>query len=273
MLRLWHLKSNSISYIEAIVKMPHTVTNEKNDFFKGKNILVAGGTGTIGIPLTKQLIQLGAKVTVASNHSEDYAQSVFGKKIKFIHTDLVDQKQCSEAVKGNEFVFNLVGIKGSVGIGETKVASYLVSMLRFQTNMMEAAFVENVERFLFVGSICSYPQTDIHYEDNVWNGMPKQNDRIPGIAKRIGELQGEAYQLEAGWDAVRVVRPSNVYGPHDDFNPETAQVIPALIGRIFAGENPLIVWGDGENKRDFIFSEDCAYWMLKSMEKAPQTRP
>ena len=130
-----------------------------------------------------------------------------------------------------------------------------------------------MNRFLFVGSICSYPQNDIHFEENVWNGMPKQNDRIPGIAKRIGELQGEAYQLEFGWDAVRVVRPSNVYGPYDDFNPETAQVIPALISRIFKGENPLVVWGDGKNKRDFIFSEDCAYWMLKAMEKAPPNTP
>ena len=153
-------------------------------------------------------------------------------------------------------VFNLVGIKGSVGIGETKVASYLVPMLRFQTNLMEASFLEGVDRFLFVGSVCSYPQAEVHFEDNMWNGMPKQNDRIPGIAKRVGELMGEAYQLEYGWDAVRIVRPSNVYGPYDDFNPATAQVIPALINRMVNGENPVKVWGDGSAIRDFIYSED-----------------
>ena len=103
--------------------------------------------------------------------------------------------------------------------------------------------------------------------------MPKQNDRIPGIAKRIGELQAEAYLLEHGWDAVRVLRPANVYGPFDDFNPASAQVIPSLIARILSGENPLMVWGDGSAKRDFIFSEDVASWILESILKAPPCVP
>ena len=110
-------------------------------------------------------------------------------------------------------------------------------------------------------------------EDSIWNGPPKQNDRIPGIAKRIGEIQGEAYLLEHGWDAVRIVRPSNVYGSFDDFDPATAQVIPSLIKRIVDGENPLKVWGDGSAVRDFIYSEDAAYWMLVAMEKAPPCLP
>lgn len=242
-------------------------------FYKNKKILVAGGTGTIGIPLVKKLIERGAKVTVVSLDSLDFAESVLGPNIIFKRYDLTIQKNCMKAVKGQQMVFNLLGIKGSVGIGETKVASYLVPMLRFQTNLMEAAFIENVERFLFIGSVCSYPQAEIHYEDNMWNGMPKQNDRIPGIAKRIGELLGEAYQLEYGWDAVRIVRPSNVYGPHDDFDPKSAQVIPALISRMVNGENPVKVWGDGSAIRDFIFSEDVAYWILEAVENAPAGLP
>ena len=95
--------------------------------------------------------------------------------------------------------------------------------------------------------------------------MPKQNDRIPGIAKRIGELLGEAYQLEYGWDAVRIVRPSNVYGPYDDFNPNTAQVIPALIHRMVNGENPVHVWGDGSAIRDFAFSRDVAEGIILAL--------
>jgi len=79
--------------------------------------------------------------------------------------------------------------------------------------------------------------------------------------------------LEYGWDAVRVVRPSNVYGPFDDFDPVTAQVIPALIARVIGGENPLVVWGDGSAIRDFIYSDDVAYWMIVAMEKAPPNVP
>ena len=246
---------------------------EDNFFYKNKRVVVAGATGTIGIPLTRQLVERGAKVTGVSNHSVAHAATILDTAVNFISADLLDPESCSEIVAGADYVLNLVGIKGSVGIGETKVASYLVPMLRFQTNLMEAAFNEGIERFLFVGSVCSYPQNDIHFEDNMWNGMPKQNDRIPGIAKRVGELLGEAYFLEHKWDAVRIVRPSNVYGPFDDFNPQTAQVIPALIARIVSGEDPLTVWGDGSVERDFIFSEDVAFWMLEALEKAPTCLP
>ena len=242
-------------------------------FYFNKKVVVAGATGTIGIPITSQLIGRGAEVLCVSNHSKVHAERVLHPKANFLSADLLDPEVCKDVVSGADYVLNLVGIKGSVGIGETKVASYLVPMLRSQTNLMEAAFNEGVNRFLFVGSVCSYPQNDIHFEDNMWNGMPKQNDRIPGIAKRVGELLGEAYLLEHGWDAVRIVRPSNVYGPHDDFNPKTAQVIPSLISRISNGENPLEVWGDGAAERDFIFSEDVAFWMLEALKKSPAMLP
>jgi GDP-L-fucose synthase len=241
--------------------------------FKGKNILVAGGTGTIGVQVVKQLLNKQANITVVSMDEEQFAKKVLGPHVNFKRYDLTDIDNCRQVIKDKDIVFNLVGIKGSVGIGETKVASYLVPMLRFQTNLMEASFLEGVERYLFVGSVCSYPQAEVHFEDNMWNGMPKQNDRIPGIAKRVGELMGEAYQLEYGWEAVRIVRPSNVYGPYDDFNPATAQVIPALINRMVNGENPIKVWGDGSVIRDFIYSEDVAYWIIKAVENAPPCMP
>lgn len=241
--------------------------------FKEKNILVAGGTGTIGVQVVKQLLKKQANITVASMDEEEYALRLLGPDVKFKKIDLTNIENCKKIVKNQDIVFNLVGIKGSVGIGETKVASYLVPMLRFQTNLMEASFIHNVERFLFVGSVCSYPQANIHFEDNMWNGMPKQNDRIPGIAKRVGELMGEAYHLEYGWNAVRIVRPSNVYGPYDDFNPSTAQVIPSLINRMVNGENPVRVWGDGSALRDFIYSEDVAYWIIKAVESPTPCLP
>jgi GDP-L-fucose synthase len=214
--------------------------------YKSKRTLVAGGTGTIGIPLVKKLMELQANVTVVSMDSVEYARLLFKNKVTFIQSDLTSFSNCLVATKNQDYVFNLVGIKGSTGIGETKVASFFVPMLWYQTNLMEASFRNGVSRYLFVSSICGYPQSSVpKEEDCMWNGMPKQNDRFPGLAKRIGEVQGETYMHEHGWDAVRVVRPSNVYGPYDDFNPETAQVIPALIRRMIDGENPIKVWGDG----------------------------
>ena len=242
--------------------------------FKGKKVLVAGGSGMIGIELVKRLLASGAIVKIVSLESKQFVIDVLGKKVKFTKTNLTDLENCLKATRDCDFAFNLIGIKGSIGIDEKKVASYFVPMLRFQTNLMDAAFKNKVKRFLFVSSICAYPQSNIaKEEDTVWDGMPKQNDRIPGIAKRVGELQGETYLKEYGWDAVRIVRPANVYGPYDDFNPQTAQVIPALIARVMNGENPLKVWGDGSAKRDFIYVEDVAEGILSAMVKAPPCFP
>jgi GDP-L-fucose synthase len=243
-------------------------------FFNGKQVLVAGGTGTIGIPVVSRLLSCGARVHVVSMDEETFARRVLPAEAVFERMDLTDLDNCLDVTRGKDYVFNLLGIKGSVGIGQKKVASYLVPMLWFQTNLMEAAFRNKVSRFLFVGSICEYPQSSKpKQEDTVWEGIPLQNDRIPGLAKRIGEIQAEAYMLEYGWDAVRIVRPSNVYGPYDDFNPTTAQVIPALIRRVMDGENPLRIWGDGTVRRDFIYSEDLADWLLATLEKAPAGLP
>lgn len=244
--------------------------------YKGVRVLVAGGTGTIGVQVVKQLLSRGSFVTIASLDNVSKIETIFGidsSRINFKHLDLTLIESCIEAVKDQDIVINLVGIKGSTGIGETRVASYLIPMLRFQTNLMEAAFSEKISRFLFTGSVCSYPQSELHLEENMWNGMPKQNDRIPGIAKRVGELLGEAFELEYGWDAVRVVRPSNVYGPYDNFDPLSAQVIPSLIHKANSGVDEMDVWGDGSAIRDFIYSEDVAFWMLEALEKAPSNYP
>jgi GDP-L-fucose synthase len=242
--------------------------------YNNKNVLVAGGTGTIGIPLVRMLLKQGANVTVVSMDTTEYANKVLGTDVRFHRSDLSKLDNCLQTTKGQDFVFNLVGIKGSVGIGETKVASYFYPMILFQTNLMEASFRNSVSRYMFISSICAYPVSDRpKKEEELWSGLPKQNDRFPGLAKRIGEIQGETYLHEHGWDAVRIIRPSNVYGPFDDFNPATAQVIPSLIARMVGEENPVKVWGNGSVVRDFIYSEECAYWLTVALEKAPACTP
>jgi GDP-L-fucose synthase len=241
--------------------------------YQGKKVLVAGGTGTIGIPTVKRLVERGAQVTVVALDDPDYARELLGPEVEFRRADLTSPDECHAVMEGQEFVFNLVGIKGNTGIGTSLVASFFVPMILYQTNMMDAAFKAGVSRFLFVSSVCAYPQGELHHEDDLWEGMPKQNDRYAGIAKRVGEIQGETYLLEHEWDAVRVIRPANVFGPYDDFNPATAQVIPALISRALGGENPLVVWGDGSAVRDFVFSEDVADAAILALEKAPASVP
>ncbi|MGE3538413.1 MAG: NAD-dependent epimerase/dehydratase family protein [Candidatus Tectimicrobiota bacterium] len=242
-------------------------------FYQGKNVLITGGTGTIGPVLVRRLIEQGAEVTVVSLDTLDRAKAVLHPAARFRWGDLRDYQTCLDIARGMDHVFHLMAIKGNTQIGVSRVASAYVPFLLCNTNMMEAAFRCSVERYLFVGSIGQYPALEVRHEDDVWQGPPQANDRYMGIAKRAGEAQAEAYQLEHGWDAVRIVRLSNVYGPYDDFDARTAHVIPALIRRMSDGENPVHVAGDGTAVRDFIYSGDVVEGMLCALEKAPACFP
>ena len=132
---------------------------------------------------------------------------------------------------------------------------------------MEAARKVGVERYLFTSSIGVYQPADMFREDDVWKTFPSPNDRFAGWAKRMAELQAEAYQIEYGWDKISIVRPANVYGPYDNFDPENAMVIPSLIRRAMEGESPLTVWGDGSPVRDFIHARAVARGMMMAVEQ------
>lgn len=233
------------------------------NFYKGKKILVTGGTGLIGRPLVEMLVEAGAKVVVVSLDDPSRAP----KGVKFIRADLRELSNCMEACKDQEIVFHLAGIKGSPAMTAKQPASFFVPTITFNTNMMESARRQGVSRYLFTSTVGVYAPAEVFYEDDVWKTFPSVNDRFAGWAKRMGELQAESYKIEYGWDTISIVRPANVYGPFDNFDPATAMVIPSLIKRALDGENPLVVWGDGSPIRDFIFSRDVARGMMMALEK------
>jgi len=232
-------------------------------FYKNKSILVTGGTGMIGQPLCQRLIDLGAKVTIASLDGNERA--IEGAEFK--KTDLRSLDNCLEVTKGMDIVFHLAGVKGSPKMTAEKPASFFVPTLQFSLNMMEASRRNNVGSYLFTSSIGVYQPSDVFYEDSVWSTFPSPNDRFAGWAKRMCELQAEAYKIEYEWKKISIVRPANVYGPFDNFDPNNAMVIPSLIHRALNDEGPLVVWGDGSPVRDFIYSSDVADGMLLAVEK------
>jgi GDP-L-fucose synthase len=231
--------------------------------YNKKNVLVTGGTGLIGRPLVEMLIQQGAKVRIASLDDPSRAHP----EAEFKQVNLMYLENCLKICAGMDFVFHLAGIKGSPAMTMKKPASFFVPLLLMNTNMLESARRCKVERYLFTSTIGVYSPAEIFYEDNVWKTFPSENDKFAGWAKRMGELQAEAYKIEYGWDKIAIVRPANVYGPYDNFDPENAMVIPSLIKRAMDGENPLVVWGDGSAIRDFIYATDVAKGMLLSLEK------
>lgn len=232
-------------------------------FYQDKRVLVTGGTGLIGVPLVEMLHAQGAKVTIVSLDDPSRAP----KGITFKRTDLREFSNCLDICKDQEIVFQLAGVKGSPAMTAKRPASFFVPTITFSINMMEAARRSGVERFLFTSSVGVYSPATVFYEDDVWKTFPSPNDRFAGWAKRMGELQAEAYKIEYNWDKIAIVRPANVYGPYDNFDPENAMVIPSLIKRAMSGENPLTVWGDGSPIRDFIHARDVARGMMLAIEK------
>ena len=233
------------------------------NIYKDKKILVTGGTGLIGRPLGEMLIEAGAKVRIASLDDPSRAHP----EAEFRRADLTQFDNCLEVCEGMDFVFNLVGIKGSPVMAAKKPASFFVPIILFNTNMMEAARRRGVARYLYTSTVGVYSPAEIFYEDDVWKTFPSENDKFAGWAKRMGELQAEAYKIEYGWDKIAIVRPANVYGPYDNFDPANAMVIPSLIKRALDGENPFVVWGDGSAVRDFIHARDVARGMMLALEK------
>ena len=232
-------------------------------YFKGKKILVTGGTGLIGVPLVKFLISYGAKVTVVSLDGKERCP----KGAKFKKLDLRYFKNCIEATNKQDYVFHLAGVKGSPAMTAKKPASFFYPTISFNTNMMEAARQNKIKKYLFTSSIGVYKPNKTLLESDVWKTFPSENDRFAGWAKRMGELQAEAYKIEYNWKNISIVRPANVYGPFDNFDPRNAMVIPSMISKIENSRDEINLWGDGSTIRDFVFSEDVAKNMLICLKK------
>lgn len=219
--------------------------------FAGANVLVTGGTGLIGRQVVSILADAGAKVRIVSLDRvevNDAAEHVQG--------DLTELSVCREVTRDMDYVFHLAGIKGSIDVTIKKPASHFVPALMFNTNVLEAARQNKVRKLVYTSSIGVYASAEVFREGENEDGPPM--DFYAGWAKRMAEFQIKTYRIQYGLSGFSVVRPCNVYGPGDNFDPDNAMVIPTLMYRIARGDNPVQVWGDGSAIRDFAYSRDVA---------------
>jgi GDP-L-fucose synthase len=233
------------------------ISEEVLSQFKNRNVVVTGGTGMIGREVVKILCDAKAKVKVVS-----LDDIVVDERAEHVKADLRDISVCKEVTNGIDFVFHIAGIKGSIEVTESKPASFFVPLLMFNTNILEASRINGVKKLVYTSSIGAYSSAEVFIETENRNGPPM--DMYPGWAKRMAELQINAYREQYGLDW-SVVRPCNVYGPGDNFDPDNAMVIPSLMMRIHKGEDPLLVWGDGSAIRDFAFSRDVAEGIILAL--------
>ena len=218
--------------------------------FKDKNILVTGANGMIG----KELVRI-----LKEEYSPRYVSDV-----DLPEYDLRERIDCEHVCDGQDIVFHLAGIKGSPQRCMVSPGSFSVLIIQFNANMVEAAYNADVDWFLYTSSVGVYHPADVFVEDHVSGTLPSENDWYAGWAKRIGEMNVEAYMKEYDWNKCSIVRPANVYGPNDNFG-EWSMVVPSLIKK--AIENDVLsVWGDGSPIRDLIYAEDVARGMIHMVQ-------
>jgi len=247
-------KVNAIGIKEEILKS-----------FNSRNALVTGGTGMIGREVVGILSYAGANVKIVSLDKirlNDKAEHIFG--------DLTDFNFCKEICKDMDFVFHLAGIQGTAQTSKTKPASHFVPNLMMNTNILEAARRNKVKKVVFTGSIGAYAEGEIFREsDYRYDTQPMD---FAAWGKRMAELQIHAYKVQYNLDNFSIVIPSHVYGPGDNFDPETALVIPSLMRKIYKKDNPVVVWGDGNAVRDFVFSRDVAQGAAQAIYYGTKSR-
>ena len=231
------------------------------NIFKNQKILITGGTGMVGIALTKLLLDLEANITVVT--LDDF--NPFDERVECIKKDLRHYQNCLEVCKNKDYIFHLAGIKGSPQVALKQPASFFVPTVLFNTSLLQAAYESKPKHILYTSSVGVYSPAEIFYEDDVWKTFPSENDRYAGWAKRMGELQMEAYRVEDSFKNYSIIRPANIYGPYDNFDRKNSMVVPSLIRRALETENILEVWGDGSAIRDFVFCEDVARGMLHAV--------
>lgn len=230
--------------------------------FKGRHVVITGGTGMIGRSIAEMLAEAGAHVTVVSLDNV-----VVHPEVRHVVADLTSLDRCLELLDGADDLFHVAGVKGSIEVTRSKPASFFVPLMLMNTSVLEAARRRKVQRVVYTSSIGAYASHEIFVEserlEDDFTGLPM--DMFPGWAKRMAELQIEAYRIQYGMDNMAVVRPCNVYGPGDNFDPANAMVVPSLMARIKAGESPLKVWGDGSAVRDFAYSADVALGTIQAL--------
>ena len=225
------------------------------NFWKNKKVLVTGGNGFIGRHLTAALKVHGAEVKIPENY-------------------IVDQPTAASAVTGAEIIFHLAAHVGGIHYNQVHPGTLMYRNLLPTINLFEAARQAKIDRMLLVSSACVYsrfctiptPETEGFKDD------PEPTNFGYGWSKRAAELLARTYSKEYGMK-IGIVRPYNVYGPGDNFNPEQSHVIPGLIKRVIDGERPLTVWGDGTATRSFIYVKDVLIGMMLALEKYPQPDP
>ena len=232
---------------------------------KNKKILVTGGAGFLGSFVMQELIKKGVSPkNITIPRSKDCDLRIF--------------KNCLKVVRNQDVVIHLAAKVGGIGFNKEKPGELFYDNLIMGAQMIEAARQVGVKKFVAIGTICAYPKfTKVPFlESELWNGYQEETNAPYGLAKKMLLVQAQAYRQQYGFNTIYLL-PVNLYGPGDNFDPNSSHVIPALIKKVAdaqkAGKNFIEVWGTGKASREFLYVEDAAKGIVLATEKYDKPDP
>jgi GDP-L-fucose synthase len=233
-------------------------------FYQGQKVLVTGGSGFIGSHLVQTLLDRGAFIRVPI-HNNPIA--IDNPQIETVPGDLTNPLDCMSVMDGIDYVFHAAGATGAAGISDYQLMEGITLNLVLTANILQAAWAKGIKKILIFGSSTGYPPYNHPVkEEEMWRDAPHPSYLGYGWMRRYFEKLGEFVSGRSQCTVV-IIRPSAVYGPGDNVTGTANHVIPALIQRAVNGENPFIVWGNGNEVRDFIHVSDFSRGCLLAMEK------
>jgi GDP-L-fucose synthase len=234
-------------------------------FWPGRRVMVTGGGGFLGTAVVRRLEAAGAtQIFVPRSH--DY--------------DLRTRDGIAAALETGrpDLVIHLAAVVGGIGANRENPGRFFYENAVMGIELMEQARLAGVEKFVGIGTVCSYPKfSPLPFrEDDLWNGYPEETNAPYGLAKKMLLVQGQAYRQQYGFNVIHLI-PVNLYGPGDNFDPASSHVIPALIKKCIdareSGADHIEVWGTGSASREFLYVDDAAEGIVLAAERYDGAEP
>ncbi len=235
-------------------------------FWDGQTVMVTGGAGFLGSHVVEELDRRDENVDIFVPRSDEY--------------DLRKRAAIRRAFEesGAEILIHLAATVGGIGANRANPGRYFYDNATMGIELIEGARQFGVEKATIIGTICSYPEkTPVPFsEDDLFAGYPEETNAPYGIAKKALLTQSKAYRKQWGFNSIYLL-PVNLYGPRDDFDLETAHVIPAIIRKCIQarerGDDSITAWGTGEPTREFLYVKDAAAGILDATERYDSSDP